>query len=108
MKMEKTEIYKEIINKLWMVKEEVWWFEIELIDEVLNLIYTLDAADRKNKNLVENAFKLWKLVKLWQVKDAQFTDVAENTKKEIEVQIGDIVENYPELEELIPSPICFR
>ena len=54
------------------------------------------------------AFRLWKLIKLWQVKDAQFTEVAENTKKEIEVQIGDIVSLYPELEELIPSPICWR
>lgn len=54
------------------------------------------------------AFRLWMLVKAWQVKDAQFTEVAENAKKEIEILMGDIVEKYPELEELIPSPICFR
>jgi hypothetical protein len=49
--MEKTTIYKEIINKLGMVKDEVWSFEIELIDEVLNLIYTLYSMDAKSDKL---------------------------------------------------------
>lgn len=60
--------------------------------------------DRK----IELAFRLWKLVKTWQVKDAQFNEYSEKAKIDIEVLIGDIVKEYPELEDLIPNPICRR
>ena len=45
--MSRQEIYQKILSNLWIVKEEVWSFEIELIDEVLELISLLATMDRK-------------------------------------------------------------
>lgn len=106
--MDKTTIYKAIVEKLGMVKEEVWSYEIELIDEVLNLVYMLNSLDNKLDKRSKMAFLLGKKVELWKVKDADFSQHAEVVQKRCEESIGDIVENYPELEELIPSPICWR
>jgi len=40
--------------------------------------------------------------------DISYGELVESEKRRLETKMGDIVEKYPELEELIPSPICWR
>lgn len=88
-------------------KENNLFFE-NAIDCIKELIEIYTKSQKQNDKINQNAYNLGALVSLWKVKDAQFTERAEKSKKEIEEKIGDIVEKYPELEELIPSPICWR
>lgn len=45
--MKKLQIYKQMIDKLWMIKDELWSYELEIIDEVIDLIYKLEILDNK-------------------------------------------------------------
>ena len=62
----------------------------------------------QNEDKLGQAFKLWMLAKMRQIKDWQFTETAEKTKRELEEKMGDIIEKYPELEEFLPYPIEWR
>ena len=59
--------------------------------------------DMKNDmdNLIERWFELHR-------EEVSYEELVELAKEQIETRIGDIVENHPELEENIPSPICWR
>lgn len=45
--MKKLQIYKQMIDKLWMIKDELWSYELEIIDEVIDLIHKLEILDNK-------------------------------------------------------------
>ena len=62
----------------------------------------------KTEEKIKAAFKLWRLIQEWRFHNSFFDEIHEKKQIRIEEEIGDIVEKNPELEDLIPYPICWR
>ena len=67
----------------------------------------IDIANEREwlKNDMENLIERWFELHRGEVSYGELVELA---KEQIETRIWDIVENHPELEENIPSPICWR
>lgn len=50
--MSRQEIYQKITANLGMMRDEVWSFENELIDEILEMLVLLSVMDREKKDVL--------------------------------------------------------
>ena len=98
------------------------WYPINKNDlwEILDYIKTkkniqVINVSNSDDDKLKQACELWRLIEqwfsLWEVEDEEirrYTVEEVKRRKECETKIGDIVEKYPDLEELIPYPIQWR
>ena len=103
------ESFEEFINIL--EKSDREWennlFFKNGIDLIKELFAICNWMEKQNEALFKKAFEVWRLVQMYRYTDAQFTEKAEKNLIKIQEKLGDLVEDNPSLEELLPKDISW-